>query len=164
MNLTEHHITVAAGKLIKHTGVLWQDILLQVCFYAGIFGLLIWFAWWWQERRHGVRGAAEKYRALGRRMRTRRILAAASMVAALVQIGFGIALAAAGDKGGDGTALLVFGGVPALAWLIVLPLCRPLPRPADDRSVKHAPTRAEPWDDVSYAHLPDDIPRRGRGA
>jgi hypothetical protein len=158
MDTRPGHTPWAAGKFVDFTDVLWQDVLLNVSFLAGITGVLLWFAWWWQERRHGVRGAAEKYRAPGRRMRTRRVLAGLSLVGALVQIGFGIALVTGGDPDGDGRALLVFGGVPAVAWLCVLPLCRPLPRPADDRAVRHGPTREKPYDQVSYAHLPSDVP------
>ncbi|GAA3486647.1 hypothetical protein GCM10018987_07260 [Streptomyces cremeus] len=163
MDMTRHHITLAASKLTRFTDVGWLDFLLNAALYLGFLGVGVWITWWWQERKRGVRGAAEKHRlAVGRRMRTRRILAALSMVGALAQIGVGIALTTRSDPDDDGQFLLVTGGLVVLAWLFALPLCRPLPRPADDRSVKHAPTREKPYDQVSYDHLPAKVPDQRR--
>lgn len=156
-----HHITLAATKLARFTDVLWQDLLLNAAFFLGILGVAVWVVWWWQERKRGIRGAAKKPRlTVGRSMRNRRVFAGLSMAGALVHLGFGIPLAARGDD--DGSFLLVFGGLIALAWLIVLPLCRPLPRPADDRLIRHAPTRNKPYDQVSYENLPAEVPAKKR--
>ncbi|MFI5808307.1 hypothetical protein [Streptomyces sp. NPDC051561] len=148
--MTEHHLPLAAGggKLARYTDVLWLDILLNCAFYLSVLGVACWIAWWWQERKRGVRGAAEKNRtAVGRRLRTRRVLAGLSIAGSLAQLGFGIPLTVRGD--GDGGMLLLFGGLTAVAWLFALPLCRPLPRPTDDRS-----RGGGPHESSSYAHLP----------
>ncbi|CAM5351247.1 hypothetical protein GCM10010329_40810 [Streptomyces spiroverticillatus] len=154
-----------AGKFVDFTGVLWKDIVLNVSFIFGMLGVLVWIAWWVQERRRGVRGAAENPPlTLGRRMVTRRVLGVLSVAGTLALLGFGIALATGDDPEGNAGFLLVLGGLFAVAWLVALVLGRPLPRPADDRSVKHAPTREKPYDQTSYAHLPDDVPGRKRNS
>ncbi|WP_433544891.1 hypothetical protein ACQPZG_06625 [Streptomyces sp. CA-294286] len=159
--MTLPHVPLAAGGVAKFTGVLWQDVLLNAALYAGFVGIGVWLTWWWQERKRGVRGAAEKHRALGRRMRTRRVLAALSIAGSLAQIASGLAMVTRDSPDDDGQALLVCGGITALAWLFVLPLCRPLPRPSDDRAVRSGPTRQKPWVEVSYEHLPSGVPGRG---
>ncbi|MFJ2743450.1 hypothetical protein ACIO3O_27800 [Streptomyces sp. NPDC087440] len=122
---------LAAGKFIDYTGVLWQDIILNIATIAAMVGLVLRIAWWWRERKLGVRGAAErnedpKRHMSGHKVRTRRIWAAASVAGTVLLLAFGGVLMLRGNEDG-GTAVL-FGGIFALAWLVAAPVCRTRPR------------------------------------
>ncbi|MFD6416826.1 hypothetical protein [Streptomyces sp. NPDC060194] len=127
-----------AGKLMEFTGVVWQDLLLNALTAAAAYGVIVWFIWWRREWKYGNEGAVKRYkgdeqRNDGLRARSRWIMAAVSIPAALILAGYGLVLwlGTSGKASGGGLLALVLAGVLLLAWPVLLRFARPgIPRPA----------------------------------